>query len=162
MPRRSRKRAAKSSSSGQTRARSVPAGLASSYKTPRCRAAIGPVLAGPPDPQVFEFEQARTTIACMPREERAVRNEDLFREVNVHIAGLEGGSRSLSQDGLLPLVCECARPGCSAPIEVDAATFERVRESPLRFLVAAGHEDLDIESVIEERQGYLIVEKHNP
>jgi hypothetical protein len=61
---------------------------------------------------------------------------------------------------LLPLICECALTGCSAPIEVDAATFERVRESPLRFFVAPGHEDLDIESVIEERPGYLIVEKY--
>jgi hypothetical protein len=47
------------------------------------------------------------------------------------------------------------------PIEVDPATFERVREHPLRFLVAPGHEDLDDESVVERRETYLIVEKHS-
>jgi hypothetical protein len=93
-----------------------------------------------------------------PWEERAFRNEALFREVNLHIAELE---ESLVDEGLMPLVCECDRSGCTIPIEVDPATFEQVRENPLRFLVAPGHEDLDIESVVERREGYLIVEKHS-
>jgi hypothetical protein len=37
-----------------------------------------------------------------------------------------------------------------------------VRENPLQFLVAPGHEQPDIETVLERREGYLIVEKHNP
>jgi hypothetical protein len=98
-----------------------------------------------------------------PPEERAFRNEVLFREVNVHIAEMQEGSHSLVDDeGLMPLVCECAHTGCLAPIEVDPATFERVHENPLRFLVAPGHEQLDLESVVERRTGYLIVEKHRP
>src|SRR3954469_12141439 len=60
----------------------------------------------------------------------------------------------------LPLLCECARTECSSPIEVDPETFDRVRENPLRFLVAPGHEQLELETVIEQRPGYLIVEKH--
>jgi len=47
------------------------------------------------------------------------------------------------------------------PIEVDHATFEAVRENPLRFLVVPGHEQPEVESVIERRFGYLIVEKHS-
>jgi hypothetical protein len=47
------------------------------------------------------------------------------------------------------------------PIEVDRATFEVVRENPLRFLVVAGHEQPDVESVIERHPGYLIVEKRS-
>jgi hypothetical protein len=69
--------------------------------------------------------------------------------------------RDVHFDEPLRLVCECERIGCSAPIEVEAELFERVREKPLRFFVASGHEDLDVETVIEERQGYLIVEKHD-
>jgi hypothetical protein len=95
-----------------------------------------------------------------PREQRAIRNEELFREVNVNIADLEEQAGRKDWDELLPLVCECALTGCSAPIEVDAATFERVRANPLLFLVAQGHEQLDIETVVEYREGYLIVEKH--
>jgi hypothetical protein len=94
-----------------------------------------------------------------PREQRAVRNEALFREINVHIADLQEGSYRLIAEGLLPLVCECVRTGCTVPIEVDPATFERVRETPLLFFVSPGHEQLDVESVVERREGYLIVEK---
>jgi hypothetical protein len=93
-----------------------------------------------------------------PREERAIRNEALFREVNVHIADLE--ERVHASGELLPLVCECVRTGCSVPIEVEPDTFNRVRENPLQFLVAPGHEELDVESVVEQHPGYLIVEKH--
>jgi hypothetical protein len=94
-----------------------------------------------------------------PREAREIRNEALFREVNAHIAELEERI-GVEPAEVLSLLCECARTRCSAPIEVDPTTFDRVRENPLRFLVAPGHEQLEVESIIERRPGYLIVEKH--
>jgi len=94
-----------------------------------------------------------------PPEERAIRNEALLREVNVHIADLE--ERVNDPAELLPLLCECAQTGCMVPIEVDRATFEAVRENPLRFLVVSGHGQPDVESMIERHSGYLIVEKHS-
>jgi hypothetical protein len=95
-----------------------------------------------------------------PREARVLRNEELFRQVNLNIAALETGSRSFVQGGLLPLLCECVHTGCTAPIEVDPATFEQTHERPLHFLVAPGHEDPSVESIVEQRSGYLIVRKH--
>jgi hypothetical protein len=97
-----------------------------------------------------------------PREERAIRNEELFREVNLNIAKLEEQARRTDWDEPLPLVCECALTGCSVPIEVDAGTFEWVRANPLWYVVARGHEQPEIESVVERREGYLIVEKLSP
>ena len=96
-----------------------------------------------------------------PREARVIRNEALFREVNVRIADLEEGLLGLGEGGPLSLVCECVHTGCAIPIAVESATFREVRENPLRFLVAPGHEDLDAESVVERRAGYLIVEKRS-
>ena len=84
-----------------------------------------------------------------PRAARVSRNEDLFRQVNLHIAGLEQGSSSLARNGLMPLVCECAHTGCTTPIEVDPATFEHIHDNPGRFLVAVGHEDPEAERVVE-------------
>lgn len=98
----------------------------------------------------------------MPREQRAIRNEEIFREVNTHIAEIEERLRDVRFDEALHLVCECSQTGCAAPLEVDSATFNQVREKPLRFFVTPGHEDLEIESVVEERPGYLVVEKHQP
>jgi hypothetical protein len=97
-----------------------------------------------------------------PREERAIRNEELFREVNAHIAELEDRSRDLNFGEPLPLVCECSRTGCTAPIAVDPSTFDRVRDHPLQFLVAHGHEEVELETVIETKPDYLVVEKHRP
>jgi hypothetical protein len=96
-----------------------------------------------------------------PREQRAIRNEEVFREVNSHIADLEERTRERNFEEPLHLVCECAQTGCAAPLEVDSATFERVRAQPLQFFVTPGHEDLEVESVVEERPGYLIVEKQD-
>ena len=96
-----------------------------------------------------------------PREERAIRNEEVFREVNGHIAALEESLRDVRFDEPLHLVCECSHTGCAAPLEVESETFDRVREEPLRFFVAPGHEDLEVESVVEEHPSYLIVEKHD-
>ena len=95
-----------------------------------------------------------------PREQRVTRNEELFRQVNLRIAELQEGAQDFTMQGLMPLVCECAHTGCTVPIEIDPAVFEQVRAHPRRFLVALGHEDLASESVVERREGHLIVEKH--
>lgn len=107
------------------------------------------------------FAQFRSNIPVhmSPRDERAIRNEALFREVNVHIADLEVRVHATGE--MLPLVCECVRAGCSVPLQVEHSVFRRVREHPLRFIVAPGHEQLDVESVVERDLRYLIVEKHD-
>jgi hypothetical protein len=94
-----------------------------------------------------------------PREQRIVHNEELFREVNAHIAELE--ERISVAGELIPLICECANTGCATQIDVEQATFREVRKSPSRFLVAPGHQRADVETVVERGTGYLIVEKHD-
>jgi hypothetical protein len=91
-----------------------------------------------------------------PREQRIIHNEDLFREVNAHIANLE--DRIRTDDDLLPLICECANTGCTTLIEVEPARLRAVRKNPLRFLVAPGHQG-EGEKVVHRETGYLIVEK---
>ena len=90
-------------------------------------------------------------------DERVLRNEALLREVNVHIADLEQRVNDSSE--LLPLFCECSHDVCMVPLEVDRAIFDAVRENDLRFIVFPGHEEPELESVLERRSGYLIVEK---
>jgi hypothetical protein len=96
-----------------------------------------------------------------PREQRAIRNEELFRQVNLRIAELQEGSHDLTLEGLMPLVCECSHTGCTVPVEIDPTIFERVRKNPFQYVVAPGHEDLDVETVVERRDGYVIVQKLN-
>jgi hypothetical protein len=90
-------------------------------------------------------------------EQRAARNEALFREVNQNIALLEERHGTAASEPTF--LCECADAGCTEQITVDADTFRRVREQPRRFLLRPGHDDPQLERVVETHRDYVIVEK---
>jgi hypothetical protein len=89
-------------------------------------------------------------------EERAARNEALFREVNEQIRALS--DQFASDGGSVGFVCECSRDGCTERLEIPVAVYEAVRAHGRRFLVVSGH-DGDFEHVIERADGYVVVEK---
>ena len=89
-------------------------------------------------------------------EQRAARNEALFREVNENIADLEERVGPTQEP---VFVCECSNVGCIERLAVDPSIYRRVREQPRLFLVRAGHEDPLIEQVVEIHRDFLIVEK---
>jgi hypothetical protein len=90
-------------------------------------------------------------------EQRAARNEALFREVNENIARLE------DRHGLTAIepvyVCECADAGCAEQVAIDPETYRRVRREPRLFFVRPGHEDAQLERIVERSDNYFIVEK---
>jgi hypothetical protein len=92
-------------------------------------------------------------------DERAARNEALFREVNERVEEIHDhyGSGSTAE-----FVCECADDECLERLTVPVARYERVRSSPVLFCVAPGHERVEVEHVIEQGDGFLIVKKDNP
>lgn len=87
-------------------------------------------------------------------EERAARNEALFRQVNEEVAGLGQGSGSGGS-----FVCECSDASCIERIQVALDDYEAVRANPRRFILKPGHEHVELERVVERRDGYLVVEK---
>ena len=91
-------------------------------------------------------------------EQRAARNEALFREVNENIAHLE--ERFGTTEAEPVFICECFNPDCTEQLaSVDLEIYERAREDPRRFLVLPGHHDPRVEQVVESHDDYLIVEK---
>jgi hypothetical protein len=92
-------------------------------------------------------------------EERAARNEALFREVNERIEDLDD---QLASGGTAEFVCECADGACTERIMVRLATYERVRGDPYLFLLAPGHERPELEQVVEQGDGFVIVRKDTP
>ncbi len=90
-------------------------------------------------------------------EQRAARNEVLFREVNENIARLEEGVGATMTEPAF--VCECANDGCAEQFSVDLEAYQRVRAEPRRFLVLPGHQRPELESVVETHDEYLVVEK---
>src|SRR3954447_15028252 len=96
-------------------------------------------------------------LADESRQLRAARNQSLFREVNERIEGLNEGFGVI-----LPLgewVCECADETCVERMELTVAAYQAIRRHPERFPVLPGHEQLDVERVVERHDRYVVVSK---
>ena len=98
---------------------------------------------------------------AIDRNERAARNQSLFREVNERVVALEqGGLQEVSGDGsAVHAICECANAGCHEPIVMDIDGYTAIRSSPIHFLVKPGHEWPDVENVVARHDGFIVVEK---
>jgi hypothetical protein len=92
-------------------------------------------------------EEAQRRLAC---------NEALFRDVN---EGIRRGHWPGDERAPVGFRCECARIGCNAIVSLSADEYERIRRHPRWFLVLPGHELDELESVIERKPGYSVVEK---
>jgi hypothetical protein len=92
------------------------------------------------------------------RMERIAHNESLFRalneslEANVH-RGRPDGDRA-------GFVCECGDPACDETVRVELPAYEAVRADSQLFFVLPGHNARDVEDVVSEDDGYVVVRKH--
>jgi len=91
-------------------------------------------------------------------EERAAHNEALFRAVNEEIRDVDRRFGA----GASEFVCECADDKCVVRLAVPLDAYTATRESPRRFILAPGHEDPALETVVERREGFCVVEKFGP
>ena len=94
-----------------------------------------------------------------PAQRRLAHNEALARRMNEELEALEAHSPGeRSSPGWF--ICECSRPECTDYIvEITPRDYERIRQHPRRFIVRPGHEDLELESIVEAHGGYVVVEK---
>jgi transcription initiation factor TFIID subunit TAF12 len=86
---------------------------------------------------------------------KRARTEALFRDVNERIA--ESAERFDAPAA--EFVCECADPNCTHRIETTLEHYDEVRSEATHFLLVPGHEDLDIERVVERHGRVAVVEK---
>jgi hypothetical protein len=90
-----------------------------------------------------------------PWKRRAAAAEINGRRVN---EAIERGT-----DGPRPVfVCECGNIGCQAKVTLSISAYESVRQDFDRFLVVPGHEIADVDRVVEEHSGFLVVVKKEP
>jgi hypothetical protein len=95
-------------------------------------------------------------------DERARRiglNESVFRSVN---EDLEALADRAGHGSVLNLICECGRADCTDHLELPRARYEAIRADPLAFAVVPGHEQTDVEDVIDRRPGFTVVRKRAP
>lgn len=93
------------------------------------------------------------------REARAAKNEALLREVNDRIEQVGSHLTVMPADDRLEFRCECGQPNCDAFVSLTVREYEHVRSDNDRFAVVPGHEDPEIERVVERGEQYLIVDK---
>jgi hypothetical protein len=91
------------------------------------------------------------------REERIAENEVLFRAANERAAQWE--ERHAEADAE-PYYCECAHSECREKISLLEAEYEGVRADSTHFVLVPGHEIPDVETIVEEHEGWIVVEKN--
>src|SRR5436305_1390139 len=105
-----------------------------------------------PDPIVSSLARHADTFIGVPREERIVRTENLYRRLNEAIATLLDG-------GAPTFLCECGNPLCNEPIDLDADDLRLLHSRDGFYAIMRGHEIPDLETVVMENGGYAIVHK---
>lgn len=91
------------------------------------------------------------------RRRRFAENQALFREINERI-----GASAEAQGGdgyVYEFVCECSSLECFERFELTLHEYGRVRERAQRFVVLSGHEQPEVEDVVERRGDVAVVEK---
>jgi len=92
----------------------------------------------------------------MPSDTRE-RNEALFREVNERI---EAVSQTVPpEEERMQFLCECDDKDCAEKISATRAEYEAVRAVGAQFIVSPGHQDPGVESVVQQNDRFLVVEK---
>jgi hypothetical protein len=96
------------------------------------------------------------------REDRIIRNEALFRELNERVREIE---ETLEARGVAEptdygeYFCECGMERCIEKIRLTHEEYERVRSSPLQFAIVPGHEIVAVERVVQTTDRFAMVEK---
>ena len=90
------------------------------------------------------------------REERLAKNEATFRVLNENIQNI---AATLGGTEPFEFICECATTGCFERLSLTLEEYERIRADGTHFLLAPGHEDIEVEQVIAHGSEYVVVEK---
>jgi hypothetical protein len=84
---------------------------------------------------------------------RRAKNEALFREINERL-------KDLNDDfGTSEWLCECSDLECVGRIVMTDDEYEDVRRHGAHFALLAGHEQIDLERIVESHDGYVVAEK---
>jgi hypothetical protein len=79
----------------------------------------------------------------------------LRRDVNTRISAVGAG------DGTQTVVvfCECGRRRCADRIRIETRGYQEILASAARFVVTAGHEEVEAEELVGRHDGYVVVER---
>ena len=91
------------------------------------------------------------------RERRLAFNEVVARDVNRFVDEVASGW--YDRDEEVEFRCECSRQDCDARIRLTRDEYISAHEDPLVLVLAAGHENLEIEEVAGHVREYVLARK---
>lgn len=86
---------------------------------------------------------------------KAAKNEALTRSLN---EGLARGEEKWPSEHPT-FICECSDLSCVEEIALSLDDYCSIHEERQRFIVRPGHDVPEIETVVQERDGFNVVEK---
>jgi hypothetical protein len=97
------------------------------------------------------------------REERIIRNEALYRELNERVREVE---EDMTLRGIVEAepyseyFCECGLEDCMEKVRLSPEEYEEARSDSRRFVILPDHLIADVERVVHREEGrFVIVEK---
>lgn len=90
---------------------------------------------------------------------RRVENEVMFKQENERIKQVAESVTVRTSALPIPFYCECANLNCSKIINLTSEDFEAFHDDPDWYTILPGHEQLDIEKVIKNNDGFLVIKK---
>jgi hypothetical protein len=93
-------------------------------------------------------------------ERRLAENEVIFREVNKSVQEFIEKDLYNAHSGPLHFYCECSNAACRQRVALTAQKYKELHQNSKRFVVVRGHELPEIEKVIQQEDGYAVVEKY--
>jgi hypothetical protein len=99
------------------------------------------------------------------RRARAAKNQSLFREVNERIEGIRPDP-SMFEERMpanpVDFACECTNDACVDHLTLTVGDYESVRAESNQFIVKPGHDIPEVERIVREGDGYVVVAKLGP
>ena len=84
------------------------------------------------------------------------KNEASSRRINEKIEEAYQGEPPANR---IDIVCECARIGCDAAIDITLGEYEDVREDARHYVIYPGHFVGDIEWIVFENDRFAVIAK---
>lgn len=95
-------------------------------------------------------------MSASARDERLALNESIFRTANERMKAWEERHDHAQSE---TYHCECSDFECRDRVQLSAEEYEQVRADASHFVVAVGHANLDVETVVHHTDAYDVVEK---
>jgi hypothetical protein len=92
------------------------------------------------------------------RDERAFRNDATFLAANERI---RAAAEALGAGSVVPFICECDDPRCTAALRLTLAEYEAVRSERGDFLNAPDHEAPRGAEVVRREDRYVVVRRRD-